>query len=95
MQFTDFEISLHRRSLGAYSLEIRFNLPEDEADHRVVSEAKFDFVELRALEQTPIAYGQKLSEALFVLARRYARRWPEHKWQPSSRIRPWVYVCDW
>jgi hypothetical protein len=64
-QYADFEIGLHRRDAVNYAVEMRFNLPGDDADNRETAEAQFDTDGLLAVSQDPAAYGQKLSECLF------------------------------
>ena len=65
IHYADFEIGLHRHTAGTYTVEMCFNLPNDDCDYRDVAEAQFDFDGLRASTLDPLSYGQKLSEGLF------------------------------
>ncbi len=65
IQYADFEIGLHRRVSGTYSVEMCFSQPNEDCDHRDAAEAQFDFNTLRAAASDPLAYGQKLAEGLF------------------------------
>lgn len=67
--YTDLEISLHRRE-GAttYQVELRFTRPDSETDNRAEpAAAEFDLAALRA-QIDPAVYGEQLTAGLFAEA---------------------------
>jgi hypothetical protein len=68
-QYADLEISLHRHSTDAYSVEFRFSQPDSDADIRLAKGepalAQFDLDKLSSQVYDPAAYGENLSQSLF------------------------------
>lgn len=69
MAYADLELGLHRRDADSYVVELRFVQPDSDAEIRLAGAepavARFDLAALRALEQSPAAYGEALAAALF------------------------------
>lgn len=69
MAYADLEIGLHRRDVDRYVVELRFSLPNSDADLRLTqgrtATATFDWLRLRSESLDPEAYGRLLGEALF------------------------------
>jgi hypothetical protein len=69
MHHADLEIGLHRRTADSYAVELRFSMPDSDAEIRLGGAsppvAAFDLAALRALEHEPRAYGRALGDALF------------------------------
>jgi hypothetical protein len=67
--YADLEIGLHRRDTEGYSLDLRFNHPESDADVRLTgsgsSLAQFDLAHLRQVAYDDEAYGRLLAQSLF------------------------------
>jgi len=67
--YADLEMGLHRRDAESYIVEIRFALPESDADLRMERSgpltAQFDMKRFKSLELDNRAYGQLLGESLF------------------------------
>jgi len=66
-EYADLELGLHRYEAGAYAVELRFNLPESDAETRLGQgeqiQVSFD---LKALSEVlPDEYGAALTTALF------------------------------
>ena len=68
-EFADLEISLHRREVNSYVVELRFSQPGSDVDIRLGQGqpvlAQFDIAALRSLIPDPKAYGQALTQSLF------------------------------
>jgi hypothetical protein len=70
IDYADLEISLHRRDVTSYTVELRFSHTRSEANIRMVRSnelplAQFDLDHLRMLLLDSQAYGQFLSSQLF------------------------------
>jgi WD domain, G-beta repeat len=67
--YADLEMGLHRRDIGSYTIELRFNQPDSDADIRLVrgdpALVQFDMERLGAFTLDDAAYGQLLSQSLF------------------------------
>jgi hypothetical protein len=63
--YPELEIGLHRQDVDGYAVELRFSLPESEADIRLASMVQFDIDGLRVLALDAAAYGRLLSQSLF------------------------------
>ena len=62
----DLEIGLHLYYDESYTVELRFNSPDSDADIRSrAGTVRFDFDALRSHELDPAAYGRCLAESLF------------------------------
>ena len=78
MPHPDLEISLHRRDVYRYSVDLRYTSPRSDTDDWVSGDAIFDFEALRATSLDDDGYGRALTDGLFadpeVLAR-FAKVW--------------------
>jgi hypothetical protein len=67
--YAELEFSLHRRSPGRYAIELRFTIPNSDADVRLMRDGpalvEFDFEQIRSNMLDPQAYGAYLSACLF------------------------------
>ncbi len=67
-RYADLEITLHRRDGSGYSVELRFNQPDSEADVRLVrggdARAEWSLDELAQLVLDDVAYGTRLGAGL-------------------------------
>jgi hypothetical protein len=67
--YADLELALHRRDTDSYSVEMRYNAPDSEAEVRLLDDGaaavSFDLAALRRLELDSVSYGQALQSALF------------------------------
>jgi hypothetical protein len=67
--YADLELALHRRDADTYSVEMRYNAPDNEAEVRLLGDGSaavsFDLAALRKLELDSALYGQALQSALF------------------------------
>ena len=65
----DLEIGLHRRGAEGYAVELRFSLPDSDADVRLVparpAPIEFDAARLQELALDHTGYGRHLSQGLF------------------------------
>jgi CHAT domain len=68
-KYADLEVALRRRDAGNYSVELRFNAPDDDAEIRLIKDGAgavtLDLPGLRALELDAKSYGASLSAAVF------------------------------
>jgi hypothetical protein len=68
-RYADLEIGLHHRTPRTWSVELRFNHPESATDQLLESghaRVRFDLGKLKEQVYDPNAYGQALSNSLFV-----------------------------
>ena len=59
--YADLELSLHRRGSDAYTVEVRFSMPDSDdfyAARGASNQARFDFDHLRKLALDSTAYGR-------------------------------------
>src|SRR5215468_5401327 len=64
----DLELSLYHREADSYALQLRFTLPDSDADTRLLRETplvRFDDEQLRAHHLDDVRYGALLGAALF------------------------------
>ncbi len=68
-EYADLEISLHRRDAVTYTVELRFSLPNSDADIRLgdedALETTLDLQELSNLSYDSDAYSRSLTDSLF------------------------------
>jgi hypothetical protein len=65
MEYADLELSLHRRESDTYTVELRFNRLDSNADIRFdPAQARFDWDKLGTQALDPSAYGQALTRGL-------------------------------
>lgn len=64
--YAELEFSLFPRDPYSYSIDLRYNDPQDQASHTPVrGVVRLDLAGLRALRLDPAAYGKALSDSLF------------------------------
>lgn len=67
--YAELEIGLHYRDEASYGVELRFSMPDSDADIRPPEQAplvEFNREKLRALELNAVGYGAQLTRDLFV-----------------------------
>jgi predicted ATPase len=65
-QYAELELSLERQSADSFAVELRFSLPDNDADLKGKAEGhRFAIDELRQLVHDPAAYGRRLGHDLF------------------------------
>lgn len=68
-KFAELEIGVHRREVGSYALEMRFNQPDSEAEVRLGQgeslQTTLNVDALQELVYDPEAYGRRLTQDLF------------------------------
>jgi hypothetical protein len=65
-QYAELELSLERQDADSFAVDLRFSLPDSEADRRDKAEnICIDIDELRRLADDPTAYGRRLGQNFF------------------------------
>jgi len=68
-EYAELEISLHRRGVNSYIIDMRFSRSDSEVDIRLIPDGmalmRLNTHRLRMNELDPAAYGQSLSDSLF------------------------------
>jgi len=69
IEYAELEFGVHRYEAESYTVNLRFSLPNSEAevrlDHDQPEKVAFDLEELNQLAYNPQAYGQRLTQFLF------------------------------